>query len=238
MPGSPAVPARVEFVDSTVRRTRLRRDLASVDTIEHLCAALFVRQIDDLYVDVDGPELPIADGSFAPWVALLEEAGMATQAGEPLSFRVREAFSVEDGDAKYQVQAGNELSLSVAIEWSHPLIGRQQFALPLNEVTFRDQVAKARTFGFASEVAALRAQGLLLGASAECAIVLTEDGLARGDLHWPDEFARHKLGDLAGDLMLVGGRLQAHVSATRPSHRGNVTLARTIAHRAILEGAA
>jgi UDP-3-O-[3-hydroxymyristoyl] N-acetylglucosamine deacetylase/3-hydroxyacyl-[acyl-carrier-protein] dehydratase len=116
----------------------------------------------------------------------------------------------------------------VTIEWEHPLIGRQTGDWTIGLPTFRRELAAARTFGFTHEVDALRRQGLLKGGSTESAVVLTEDGVIGTQLRWPDEFVRHKSGDLLGDLALLGGRVQAHITAERPSHRGNIALARAI----------
>ena len=121
------------------------------------------------------------------------------------------------------------LRLTATIEWSHPLIRRQVGSFDITAENFAEQLAGARTFGFTSEVEALRAKGLLRGGSLENAVVLSEDGVLGTTLRWPDEFVRHKAGDILGDLALLGGRLAAHVIATRPSHQGNVALARAIA---------
>jgi UDP-3-O-acyl N-acetylglucosamine deacetylase len=231
LPDAHHVPARLEFVGETDRRTQLRRGDAGVDTVEHLLAVLLAAEIDDLQVDVSGPELPILDGSFAPWLEAVQNAGVVAVSGDLREYRVKEGFAVQEGNARYRVEPHPALEIRAICEFEHPVIGRQEAVLTLTAGNFRREVAGARTFGFAEEVAALQRRGLLLGASPGCAVVLTERGLLDGELRWPNEFARHKLGDLVGDLMLLGGRVKARIDAERPSHRGNVALARAIAER-------
>jgi UDP-3-O-[3-hydroxymyristoyl] N-acetylglucosamine deacetylase/3-hydroxyacyl-[acyl-carrier-protein] dehydratase len=146
-------------------------------------------------------------------------------------------FTVTEGDASYIVAPAKDLRLTVTIEWPHPLIGRQTGAWDVSAATFGDQLAAARTFGFAHEVEALRARGLIKGAGAGTAIVLDDTGIAAGaPLRWPDEFVRHKAADVLGDLALTGARVRAHIVATRPSHAGNVAMARALARTAHRSG--
>lgn len=232
----PLLPARLEWVGATARRTQLRRNGVTLDTVEHLLAAVAAEELDDLMVEVNGPELPILDGSFQPWIDALSAGGRMDQPGEPGRLRLAESVQVREGESEYRAVPGNSAVLSVTIEWPHPSIGRQSAEVELTAVAFRREIAGARTFGFAHEVEALRREGLLKGATPACAVVLREGPLKQGDLRWPNEFARHKLGDLAGDLMLLGGRLLARIEATRPSHRGNVAFAAAIARLTQPEG--
>ena len=137
-------------------------------------------------------------------------------------------FEVEAGEARYRVEPLDRLRLTVTIEWPHPLIGRQCGAWDIGLNVFRTELAEARTFGFTREVDGLRSQGLLKGGSTESAVVLTDDAVLGTMLRWPDEFVRHKSGDILGDLALLGARIEAHIIAERPSHRGNVALARAL----------
>jgi len=236
LPDQPWIPARLDWVGATARRTQLRRNGVTLDTVEHLLAAVAAEQLDDLMVEVNGPELPILDGSFQPWIDSLGAGGRREHAGEPDRLRLEESVHFRDGDSEYRAVPANSALLSVTIEWPHPSIGRQSAELELTADSFRREIAGARTFGFAAEVEALRREGLLKGATPGCAVVLPEGPLNQGDLRWPNEFARHKLGDLAGDLMLLGGRLLARIEATRPSHRGNVAFAMAIARLTQPEG--
>jgi UDP-3-O-[3-hydroxymyristoyl] N-acetylglucosamine deacetylase / 3-hydroxyacyl-[acyl-carrier-protein] dehydratase len=147
------------------------------------------------------------------------------------------AFTVSEGDSSYVVAPAKELRLTVAIEWPHPLIGHQAGSFTVTPQEFARELARARTFGFTTEIPALQAKGLIKGASNASAIVLDERGLANGgQLRWPDEFVRHKAADILGDLALTGARVRAHVIATRPSHGGNIALARAVARAARREG--
>jgi UDP-3-O-[3-hydroxymyristoyl] N-acetylglucosamine deacetylase / 3-hydroxyacyl-[acyl-carrier-protein] dehydratase len=234
--GRPEVPARVDQVEATERRTAIGHGDRTIHTVEHLLAAVGALELDDLVVELDGPEPPILDGSFAPYLDLLEGAGLREQPGEPVVYTVTGAFTLTVGEAGYVVSPARQLRITATVEWDHPLIGRQSGSYDIAAAPFRRELAAARTFGFTGEVEALRARGLLKGASADSAVVLTETGLHGGALRWPDEFVRHKAGDIVGDLALTGGRIRAHVMATRPSHEGNVALARAMVRTASRNG--
>lgn len=225
LPGAPVIPARLSAVQSTERRTVLGQGETVVQTVEHLLAAAAALQLDDLTVELDGPEAPIGDGSFAPYLAALEAAGITEQDGEPVVYRVTSPSCLAEGDSSYVVAPAQSLRLTTTIEWPHPLIGRQTGSYDITPSAFASQLAQARTFGFLREAEGLRARGLALGAALESTLVLSEDGLVGGELRWPDEFVRHKAGDILGDLALIGGRVQAHIVATKPSHQGNIALA-------------
>jgi UDP-3-O-[3-hydroxymyristoyl] N-acetylglucosamine deacetylase/3-hydroxyacyl-[acyl-carrier-protein] dehydratase len=234
--GQPEVPARVEQVEATERRTSIGHGNTTIHTVEHLLAAVVALEIDDLVIEIDGPEPPIADGSFGPYLDALEKAGLKELDGEPSSFRVMEPFTVAEGDSSYVVAPSKALRLTATIEWDHPLIGRQTGSWDITPAGFRRDLARARTFGFVQEVEALRSRGLLKGGSMDSAVVLSASEVVGTTLRWPDEFVRHKAGDILGDLALVGGRVEAHVIATRPSHQGNVAVARSISRMASRSG--
>ncbi|MEP6572721.1 MAG: UDP-3-O-acyl-N-acetylglucosamine deacetylase [Gemmatimonadota bacterium] len=226
--GSPEVPARLTEVVATERRTAIGHGERTIHTVEHLLAAVMALGLDDLLVDLDGPEAPILDGSFAPYFELLSGAGIREQEGEPVVFRVQAPFQVTEGDSTYVVSPAKALRVTAMIEWPHPLIGRQTGTYDVAPDAFARELAHARTFGFTEEVEGLQARGLLKGASTDSAVALTPTGIVGTTLRWPDEFVRHKVGDIIGDLGLLGGRINAHIIATRPSHQGNVALARAI----------
>ena len=234
--GRPEFPACVDQVDATERRTAIGHGEQTVHTVEHLLAAVAALEIDDLLVEVNGPEAPIFDGSFVPFLNALEAGGVAEQAGDPLSFTIGAPFTLTVGEASYVVAPAKALRITATIEWSHPSIGRQTGSFDVTVDSFRQDLAPARTFGFAHEVEVLRAKGLLKGASVESAVVLSSDGVVNGPLRWPDEFVRHKIGDVIGDLALTGGRVRAHIIATRPSHEGNVALAKVLVRTAARGG--
>ena len=236
LPGAPPVPARISEVQSTDRRTALGRGLGTVQTVEHLLAAAAALGLDDLTVELDGPEPPIGDGSFEPYLTALRDAGFCEQPGDPLIYRVAAPFELVEGDSSYVVAPSRTLRLTTTIEWPHPLIGRQSGSYEITPQEFTRELASARTFGFLREADALHARGLALGAALDSTLVLSDDGLVGGALRWPDEFVRHKTADIVGDLALVGGRVQAHVIATRPSHQGNIALARWLTRTALRDG--
>jgi len=231
--GKPEVPALLSEVEATERRTAIGKGDTTIHTVEHLLAAVAAHEIDDLIVELSGPEPPILDGSVQPYFEALEQAGPTETGGEPVILSVQAPFTVTEGDASYIVAPAKELRLTVTIEWPHPLIGRQAGTYTVTPQAFARDLAPARTFGFTSEVAGLQAKGLIKGASSANAIVLDDRGLADGgQLRWPDEFVRHKAADILGDLALTGGRVRAHIVATRPSHGGNIALAHALARAA------
>ncbi|HEY6108245.1 MAG TPA: bifunctional UDP-3-O-[3-hydroxymyristoyl] N-acetylglucosamine deacetylase/3-hydroxyacyl-ACP dehydratase [Gemmatimonadales bacterium] len=235
--GTPEVPARLSEVEALERRTAIGHGAVTIHTVEHLLAAVAAHEIDDLLIELSGPEPPILDGSVAPYFAALAEARPVEVEGEPTVLTVAAPFTVTEGDASYLVAPSKRLQLTVTIEFPHPLIGRQVGSYDVTAETFARDLAPARTFGFTSEVAALQAKGLIKGASTASAIVLDELGVVNGgQLRWPDEFVRHKAADILGDLALTGGRVRAHIVATKPSHAGNVALARALARAAKRSG--
>jgi UDP-3-O-[3-hydroxymyristoyl] N-acetylglucosamine deacetylase/3-hydroxyacyl-[acyl-carrier-protein] dehydratase len=228
--GKPEVPARLTEVEAVERRTAIGHGEATIHTVEHLLAAVAAHGIDDLTVELTGPEPPILDGSVQPYFDALTQAGPTTVGGEAVVLSVQAPFTVTDKDATYVVAPDKSFRLTVTIEWAHPLIGRQAGTYEVTPERFAAELAPARTFGFTHEVADLQARGLIKGASSANAIVLDERGVvAGGALRWPDEFVRHKAADIVGDLALTGARIQAHVVATKPSHGGNIALARALA---------
>jgi UDP-3-O-[3-hydroxymyristoyl] N-acetylglucosamine deacetylase / 3-hydroxyacyl-[acyl-carrier-protein] dehydratase len=226
LPGQPTIPARLSMVQSTERRTALGEGETIVQTVEHLLAVTAALQIDDLTIELDGPEPPIGDGSFSIYLNALQEAGITEQPGDPVVYRVPAPFDLTEGDSSYVVSPAKNLRVTTTIEWNHPLIGRQTGSYEMTPGDFAEEISQARTFGFLHEAEALRSRGLALGAALESTLVLSDEGLVGGSLRWPDEFVRHKAGDILGDLALIGGRIQAHIVATKPSHQGNIALAR------------
>lgn len=226
------LPARVDTVTGSDRRTVLGRDGVEVQTVEHLLAALHAMALDDVLVTLDGPEIPMGDGSFLPWIEAIERTGVVEHEGEPATITVRTPFTVSAGGGHYIVAPATGLVVTTTIDWDHPLIGSQSLSLALSPEAFGREIAPARTFGFVEEIAALRERGLVRGASETMAVVLSADAVVNGPLRWPDEFVRHKVGDLVGDLGLLGARINAHVVARRPSHEGNLALATALARQA------
>ncbi len=234
--GAPAIPARLTSVSGVERRTTLEANGAEVHTVEHILAAVCALALDDVVVSLDGPEPPILDGSFAPFLEALRRAGPVDAAGEAVQLTVTEPFTMKEGEASYLVGPAPHLKVSATIDFPHPLIGRQSGSFDITADAFAKELAPARTFGFLAEQQKLAAKGLIKGASTENAVVLDDAGVVGTTLRWPDEFLRHKAADLVGDLALAGGRVLAHVVADRPSHRGNVALGQMIRRRAVQTG--
>ncbi|MFN2635813.1 MAG: bifunctional UDP-3-O-[3-hydroxymyristoyl] N-acetylglucosamine deacetylase/3-hydroxyacyl-ACP dehydratase [Gemmatimonadaceae bacterium] len=226
--GTPRIRAHVSEVGASERRTQLGKGDHAVHTVEHVLAAVSGLGIDDLTIDMDGPEPPILDGSAAPFVAALTSGGVATLPGEPDVLPLTEVIRIIDGASVYEAYPADRLELDVTIEFQHPRIGRQSRRFIINEECFSSELSRARTFGFVHEVDALREKGLIKGASLENAIVLDDDSILSGALRWDDEFVRHKAMDCVGDLALAGARVHARIVALKPSHRGTVTLVREL----------
>ncbi len=228
LPGDPLIPATIDTAVLSERRTQIGEDPVSVHTVEHVLAAVAALGIDDVTIELDGPEPPILDGSAAPFVEALRRAGIAPQPGIVQFWDLRQAVRVADGDSVYEAHPAPELELDVTIDFPHPLIGRQRWASGVNESVFVSELASARTFGFTREVEPLRAMGLIRGASTQNAVVLDESAVVDNVLRWPDEFVRHKVLDCVGDLALAGARVRARVVAVKPSHRGTLKLVRAM----------
>ncbi|MEJ2547248.1 MAG: UDP-3-O-acyl-N-acetylglucosamine deacetylase [Gemmatimonadota bacterium] len=227
--GEPTIPANVELVSGVEWETVLGPPDASVRTVEHLLAALAAHRIDNAEIRLQGSEPPALDGSSARWCEAIQASGTVEQNAPARTIEVREAFSLEDGASRYAVAPYDGYRVSAGIEFDHPVIKRQYASAEIVEDEFCRSVAPARTFGLQSWAKALHARGLALGADFENTIALTEEGIADGiELRFPDEFVRHKIIDVVGDLALAGTRIRAHVIAERPSHRGNVLLARRL----------
>ena len=225
-PGLPRIRAQVDEVSGSERRTQLGKGGHAIHTVEHVLAAITGLEIDDVTIDMDGPEPPILDGSAAPFVSALSDAGLTDLAGEPDYLAITEPVRIIDGASVYEAYPADGLELEVTIEFPHPLIGRQSRRFVVTPESFTSELSRARTFGFIHEVDALRAKGLIKGASLENAVVLDDSDILSGELRWSDEFVRHKAMDCLGDLALAGARVRARIVAIKPSHRGTVTLVR------------
>jgi UDP-3-O-[3-hydroxymyristoyl] N-acetylglucosamine deacetylase/3-hydroxyacyl-[acyl-carrier-protein] dehydratase len=226
--GSPSVAADVENVVGTDLGTTLGDGAARVLTVEHVMAAVAAHRIDNLVVELDGPEVPIRDGSFADYYEALSGAGPVDQDAEAKVLALDGPVQASgSAGSSYVATPNSGLRVSATIDFEHPTIGRRYGSYQMDG-SFVHEIAPARTFGFKSDADELHARGLARGASLDNAVVLDDDGVMNDELRFDDEFLRHKVGDVMGDLALLGARLDAHIVADRPSHEGNVALARAI----------
>lgn len=237
--GSPEVPADLDHIADTHLGTTLAEGEVRIKTVEHVLAALAAHRIHNAVVELDGPEPPIGDGSFSTYSQAIVDVGALEQDAPARFIDLRSSLEVSvPSGASYVARPGSDLRISATIEFDHPEIGRQFGTFDVSEETFARELAPARTFGFRADAEALRARGLALGASLENTVVLDETGVMNPELRFSDEFLRHKIGDIVGDLALLGAGVRADVVADRPSHEGNVALARALAARATSEESA
>jgi UDP-3-O-[3-hydroxymyristoyl] N-acetylglucosamine deacetylase len=212
------IPAHVSHLGGRQHlQTGLVRDRASVDTIEHLLAALRGLSVDNVLVELNQAEVPIMDGSAAPWVYLVQDAGVKELGAPRKIIQVIRQIQIQDGDKRIALYPADRFKISYTISFDHPMLRHQQKTLELDEQTFVDQIAPARTFGFLKEVEMLRQRGLALGGSLENAIILGETGVLN-PLRFEDEFVRHKMLDVIGDLALIGYPIVGHLVVHRGGH--------------------
>jgi UDP-3-O-[3-hydroxymyristoyl] N-acetylglucosamine deacetylase len=228
---SAAIPALASNVGDTRLSSTLKIGGASVSTVEHLMSALAGLGIDNLYVDIAGPELPIMDGSAGPFVFLLQSAGIVEQAASKRYLRVTSAVEVSDGDKWARFTPFDGFKLDFTIDFPHPVFGSENrnvvvdFALN----SYAKEIARARTFGFMQDVEAMRAAGLGLGGSLQNAIVLDEFRVLNSEgLRYDNEFVRHKVLDAIGDIYLLGHPLIGQYTAYKSGHALNNQLARAL----------
>jgi UDP-3-O-[3-hydroxymyristoyl] N-acetylglucosamine deacetylase len=215
------LPLRLDNVESRYSTT-LVGERFKVQTVEHLLAVLFAYGVDSLVITLDADEVPIMDGSALPFVRALERAGIAELPVLGPVLRVERTVLSEEKDAWVRLDPapdGAGLLLEYTIVYSHPIIGTQRWILSLTPAVFAEEVAPARTFGFLKDVEFYHKQGLALGASYDNTVVLDDAAVINPPLRFPDEFVRHKLLDLTGDLALLGRPLAAKVTAYKAGHR-------------------
>ncbi len=210
----------------------------SVSTIEHLMAALALCNIDNVLIDVFGAEIPILDGSAAPFVEKIRAAGSEMQAALRQTIEITEPFFVEDGDRMISIEPLDHWRLDIAIEFEDCLIGRQSLTARLDDINDLERLASSRTFCRLHEIEQMRAAGLIRGGSLDCAIVVDGERILNSEtLRDPNEFALHKALDLIGDLYLLGGPIKGHIHANKPGHDLNTKFARALASHLGIEQA-
>jgi UDP-3-O-[3-hydroxymyristoyl] N-acetylglucosamine deacetylase len=204
--------ARVSYATSLMKQGVL------LSTTEHLLAAIYSCEIDNIFIDIDSIEVPILDGSAEPFMQMLEHAGVRRLRRKRRYLKVLQPLEVTEGDRRIGIYPADEFHVRCYVDFPHPLVGQQEIEMAVSPSTFRHLLARARTFCFERDIAPLRSMGLIRGGSLENAIVLTNDSVMNGPLRFPDEFGRHKALDLIGDLALVGLPLLARVEAYKAGH--------------------
>ncbi|MES2984061.1 MAG: UDP-3-O-acyl-N-acetylglucosamine deacetylase [Pseudomonadota bacterium] len=216
-------------METTLGTTIANKHGVSVSTIEHLMAALWGADIDNARIELDGPEVPIMDGSSEPFIFLLDCAGRVQQRALRRIVQVLKEVSVVEGGSVATIKPSEGFVLEVEIAFNHPLIASQKARYDFSETTFKQSLARARTFGFARDVEKMRSMGLALGGSLHNAIVVGEnDILNEGGLRYADEFVRHKALDCVGDYFLAGAVIRGEVVTRRPGHGVNNKLLRAL----------
>ena len=223
------IPARADLVGDTRLSSCLVMGDVRVSTVEHLMSALAGLGVDNAYIDLDGPEVPIMDGSAAPFALLIQQAGIEQQAAPKRFLRVKKPVEVREGDKWARFEPFNGLRFSFSIVFNHPVIDRsgQSVSVDFAQTSYLKEIARARTFGFMQDVEALRDAGLALGGGLDNAVVLDEFRVLNADgLRFADEFIRHKVLDAIGDIYLLGNPLLGAYSAHKSGHALNNKLLR------------
>jgi UDP-3-O-[3-hydroxymyristoyl] N-acetylglucosamine deacetylase len=227
--GGVEIPATLDHAGPSNYATVIQKGDLTVSTIEHLMAALYAMLIDDLRIELNGPEVPVMDGSSRPFVEMVQRAGRVELPQPREYMSLVKPVVVSRDEKRIAAYPSREYRVTYAIDFDHPMLGYQELSASLwKGGDFAEKLAPARTFTFASEVEKLRKAGLALGGSLDNAVVIGERELLNPGLRFSDEFVRHKMLDLTGDLSLLGHPLRAHVVAYRAGHDLHAQLARRI----------
>ncbi|MFP4197987.1 MAG: UDP-3-O-acyl-N-acetylglucosamine deacetylase [Halanaerobium sp.] len=228
--------AEPEAVVNLVRNTTIGSQQikeARISTVEHLMAAVWGSGIDNLEIEVSGPEIPVADGSAYPYYQKLLKAGTRKQQQQKKIFKIKSPIYARDNDSYITILPYDGFKISYTLDYQHPVIGSSYFEFDPEKIDFGTEIARARTFGFAAEVEKLHEQGLALGGSLENA-VLIEKTKTVNPLRFKNEFVRHKILDVIGDMFL-NGRIMGHIIAVKSGHRLHVRLAEKIKEKMLEE---
>ncbi|MGB7208034.1 MAG: UDP-3-O-acyl-N-acetylglucosamine deacetylase [Pyrinomonadaceae bacterium] len=219
------IPASVEYISHCSYATTLMRRGVVLSTCEHLLSALRGSGIDNCFVELDNIEVPILDGSSENWVELLEKAGVKQQTSPRRTLRVLMRVDYEEAGRRMSIEPSDKFEIDCVIDFPHPFINRQTFHFVIENGSFGKQIASARTFGFTHEIDMLRKANLALGGSLDNAIVLTPEGmLNETPLRYDNEFVRHKILDIIGDLALLGMPIEGKITAEKSGHAVHAAL--------------
>lgn len=213
------IKAHFKNVVSTHMSTTIGKNGTRVSTIEHLMAALFGLGIDNARIELDGPEVPIMDGSSAPFIFLLKSVGIKEQKDPKRFIVIKKTLKVQDGNRSIFLHPSKELKISYTIDFHHPLLTNQKYELRFSAKDFINEISRARTFGFLKDIRILRENGLAKGGSLDNAIVIDDFRIINeGGLRYKDEFVRHKLLDFVGDLAILGSPIIGHFEVRKSGH--------------------
>lgn len=219
------IPASVEYISHCAYATTLLRNGVVLSTCEHLLAALRGAGVDNCFIEVDSIEIPIMDGSSENFAELIEKAGVVGQASQRHVFRIKEKVEVALDDRRMSIEPADRYEIECLIDFPHPFIEKQSYNFVFENGSFEREIASARTFGFTNEIEMLRKANLAQGGSLDNAIVLTSDGmLNKTPLRFQDEFVRHKILDIIGDLALLGMPVQGKIKAEKSGHSVHASL--------------
>jgi UDP-3-O-[3-hydroxymyristoyl] N-acetylglucosamine deacetylase/3-hydroxyacyl-[acyl-carrier-protein] dehydratase len=222
LPGKPRITADVAHVVDVSRGTTIGQDDTRILTVEHVLAAFAGLEIDNIFAEVDAGEAPVGDGSASPFVGVLSQAGIVEQDAPRRELKITEPVAYEEDGITIMALPSDHLQLSYTIEYGHPALDTQFLSFAIDPSVFVREIAPARTYCFLHDVEQLQEQGLIKGGSLENAVVIGDEGILNEDLRFDDEFARHKILDLLGDLVLLGNPLVGHVIAIRAGHAAHV----------------
>lgn len=231
LPGTPVIKANISNVmelSRRPRRTSLSCDSVEVHTIEHLMAALCGLMIDNVKIEINGPEVPGLDGSAVPFVELIRKAGIEEQPALRKFFQAKEPIWLEEDDTVLAIFPDSAFRISYTLSYNHPLLKAQYISFTVTPEVFEREIAPSRTFCLEGEVEELRKQGLGKGANLENTLVVGQSGVIKNRLRYGDEFARHKVSDLIGDLYLLGMPIKGHIIAVKSGHPLNIRLIQRI----------
>ncbi len=230
LPGKPRIPAKIEYVIGVIRGTSLGIGDAQVHTVEHICSALYGLGIDNLTIELDANEPPVADGSSRPFLETLLKAGLVEQDHPRKVFTVSEPVEYRFNETQIKLEPGAGLKIHCQLLFEHPMIKNQEAEFIVDAEHYAKDIAGARTFCFDYEVEALKRKGLARGGSLDNAVVIGMDRIYNKEkvLRYPDEFVRHKVLDFIGDLYLLGQRVEGKITAVKIGHGHNVNFVKEL----------
>lgn len=235
LPDKPSVKADIDHVVDVSRGTTIGVNGVKVHTVEHVLAAVAGLGIDNIEIEVDANETPVGDGSSLPFMQALKKAGLAEQDAPRQYIKITEPVYYKSDDVTLSVLPAEELRMTMTIAYNHVAVGTQYASFVITPETFENEIAGARTFCFLREVRMLQDQGLIRGGSLENAVVIGDDAILNDDLRWPDEFVRHKVLDLLGDMYLLGRPVKGHVIGVKSGHAMHVKFSQQI-KRSLING--